>query len=291
MALIVDDTTPLAALRGSVAFIRAEFATAVIYYAVAIGLLVLFSGVSGTFAAVGAPAFTTLVSFLFVVPVLDLLKTAFYGDYQGAVDPPARPEVAVGTQLTGGLRRGVREMVAFVRESPVTHAVALLLLVGGMAVGWVAVEPLVGVFETSIGERISLLVGPTAPLYFFSNNLTVTISIAMGGLALGIPAIGLLLSNGVMIAAVARLEPELAELLAFVIPHGIFEFPAIIIAGALGLHLGAAFLRTWWGGADRQHLADALQRSVWILLGVAVLLGVAAVIEGYVSPYYYRPFL
>ncbi len=291
VALIVDDATPLGALRRSIGFIRAEFANAVIYYAVAIGVLIVFSGVSGTFAALGAPAFSSLASFLVVIPVLDLLKTSFYGDYRGTIDPPSGSEMGLGTQISAGLGRGLRETRAFVRTAPAAHGVSLILLLIGLVAGWLAVEPLVGIVETSIGERLALLFGPTAPLYFFSNNLTVAISITMGGLALGLPAAALLFTNGFMIAAIARLEPAPFELLAFVIPHGIFEFPAIIIAGALGLHLGAAFWRTWLGSADREHLAAALRRSVWVLVGIAILLAVAAVIEGYVSPYYYRPFL
>jgi len=38
-------------------------------------------------------------------------------------------------------------------------------------------------------------------------------------------------------------------------------------------------------------LADTLERAFWVLVGIGMVLAVAALIEGFVSPYYYRPFL
>lgn len=88
-----------------------------------------------------------------------------------------------------------------------------------------------------------------------------------------------------------RLEAAPAELVAFVVPHGVLEVSAIVLAGALGLSLGATAWRRVRGRASRRELADAVDRGFWVLVGLAVVLVVAGLIEGFVSPYYYRPSL
>ncbi|MFW6000618.1 MAG: stage II sporulation protein M, partial [Halorubrum sp.] len=57
------------------------------------------------------------------------------------------------------------------------------------------------------------------------------------------------------------------------------------------VHLGAVSWRTFRGRASRDRLADALETAFWVTVGLGVLFVVAAVIEGFVSPYYWRPFL
>lgn len=291
VAVIVGDRSIGGAIRASGGFIRADFISAVSYYAIAIGVLLGFSGLAGTFTAMGAPAFASLGSFLLVMPALDLLKTVLYGDHRDAVNPVSAPDTPVMTQLRNGFRRGLRETATFVRHMPGYHAISIAALLIGFALGWFMVEPVVGEIEMSVGDRVGTLFAPTAPLYYFSNNWSVAISIGFAGVAAAIPTIIILWINGVITAAAVRLEADPVELLAFVVPHGIIEFPAILIAGALGIHMGVTVWRTWRGTTDRSTLAKTMRRAFWILIGVGILLAIAGVIEGYVSPYYYQPFL
>ncbi|CDK40609.1 uncharacterized protein BN903_59 [Halorubrum sp. AJ67] len=75
------------------------------------------------------------------------------------------------------------------------------------------------------------------------------------------------------------------------VPHGIFEIPALVVSGALGVHLGVVSWRTFRGRASRERFADALETAFWVTVGLGILLGVAGIVEGFVSPYYWRPFL
>lgn len=291
VALVVGDTSIIGALRRSVGFIRGEFMHAVSYWAIAIGVLLGWAAFSSTLAGIGIPSLAALGSFLLVAPALDLLKTVLYGEFRGKVDPLDSPEVGFIAQTKHGLTRGLRETGGFVRAAPWLHAAAFGTLAIGFITGWMAAEPLVGEFEASIDARIAALFPPTAAVEFFGNNWSVALSTAFSGVAAAIPAITSLWFNGFVFAIFFRLEAAPIELIAFVLPHGIIEIPAILIAGAVGFYLGIATWRTWRGRIGRDGLAEALERSFWVLIGVGVLLAVAGLIEGFVSPYYYQPFV
>src|SRR5262249_13550122 len=73
------------------------------------------------------------------------------------------------------------------------------------------------------------------------------------------------------------------DLVTFMMAHGVIELSCIFIAGGAGLLIGSAMLMP--GDLSR---ADALKargmEAVRLMMGVAVLLVVAATIEGFISP-------
>lgn len=290
-AIVVDDVGVVGALRASAGYVRSTPVGAVGYYLLALGVLVVFALVAGALSAVQAQSVVAPLGVLAVSPALDLIKTGLYDDHRDALAPPDSPVASLRTQFVGGLRRGLREVARFVREHPGLHVLAVVVGLVGVAMGWVAAGPLVGSLSTSIVHRLADSVPPVATLTFFGNNWTVAFATAYSGLALGVPAALSLWFNGFLLAVYARLEVAPLTLAAFVVPHSLFELPSLVVAGALGLHLGAVAWRTWRGRADRVALADAMERAFWVLVGLAVLLAVAAVLEGFVSPYYWRPFL
>ena len=287
VAVVVDDTTAVDAVSNTVGFVRSRPLEAGVYYAVALGTAVALAVLSGALAFVDVVTLLSVVSFLFVFPALDLLKTAIYNDYRERLEPPTAPDPSLGGQLRDGVRRGWAEMIAFVRETPGTHALVVVLALGSFWAGWVAAEPIADAVETSISARLESHNPVAATLEFFANNWLVALTTALAGVALVVPAIASLLFNGLAMGFYARTEVDPTELLAFVVPHGIVEIPAILIAAALGVRLGVAGWRTSRGTASRTDLADALERAFWVLIGVGVLLAIAAAIEGFVSPYYY----
>ena len=268
-----------------------QMLAAVGYYAIALGTLLAFSTLVGVLTVVEVQALAAPLAYLAVAPVLDLLKTGLYDAHRGVLSPPSGAVPGLRRQLTSGGRRGVRAVVGFVRESPGLHALALALGLAGAAMGWAVSEPLVGVLDASIAERLADHVPPLAAANFFANNWTVAISTALSGVALAVPAGLSVWFNGVVLGVVARLEVTPIELAAFVLPHGIFEIPSILVAGALGLHLGVVTWRAWRGRMGREALADALERAFWVLVGLGVVLAIAGLIEGFISPYYWRVFI
>lgn len=290
VAVVVDAVGVFASVSRSAGFVRRRPVEAAFYYVVSVGLFVGVGTILSVLAVVGAEAVVSLLVVLVVLPVLDVLKTAFYGDYRGTIAPPSMPERSLRSQFRSGVRRGWAELGAFVRATPGLHALVVALAVVGVWIGWTAADPFVGIVDTSIRARLEGHVPPTATANFFANNWTVALVTAYSGVVVAIPAVVAVLFNGIFFGAVARLEVDLEALVAFVVPHGLLEIPAIVVAGALGLHLGVVGWRALRGRIDRPALAAALERAFWVLVGVGLLLALAAVIEGFVSPYYVRLF-
>ncbi len=118
------------------------------------------------------------------------------------------------------------------------------------------------------------------------NNVKVTFMAYAGGLLAGVGTVLTLVFNGISVGAVtgvfANYDANL-QLWSFLLVHGVIELTAICIAGGAGLWLGSAFLLP--GRLTRgQALVRRGRESVSLIGGTAVMLFVAGIIEGFVSP-------
>ncbi|MWV38573.1 stage II sporulation protein M [Natrialba sp. INN-245] len=291
VAVVVDDAGVFESLSNTVGFVRSRPIGAAFYYVISVGSLLAVSTVSSILVLVEIFVLTTVVITVAVLPALGLLKTALYARYRDRLAPPAMPERSVRGQFRDGLRRGWREMTTFVRETPGIHAAVVVLGLGSFAVGWIVAAPYDGAVEASILARLEGIIPPAFALELFGNNWFVAITTAFSGVVFAIPAIASLLFNGVYMGIVGQLETDPLTLLAFVIPHGVVEIPAIFVASALGVWIGLVTWRASRGRIDRPTFADGLERAFWVLVGIGILLAIAAVVEAFVSPYYFRLFL
>jgi uncharacterized membrane protein SpoIIM required for sporulation len=119
-----------------------------------------------------------------------------------------------------------------------------------------------------------------------TNNIMVTIYTFAFGATFGIGTLFYLAFNGANIASVLALTYRAGfgnALVTFMVAHGVIELTCIFIAGGAGLLVGTAMIMP--GDLTR---ADALKtrgmEAVRLMLGVAVLLVIAGIIEGFVSP-------
>lgn len=119
-----------------------------------------------------------------------------------------------------------------------------------------------------------------------ANNVQVTFFAFAGGILAGLGTAALLILNGMSIGAMLGLYAHhgvAALIWAFIAPHGGLELAAITIAGAAGLWLGSA---VWAPG--RRTRAEALVRrgreAIGLLAGTTMLLVLAGLVEGFVSP-------
>jgi len=129
-----------------------------------------------------------------------------------------------------------------------------------------------------------------APFLFMNNTRAVAVIFVMGLFSFGVLGILLYILNvGIIGGLYALLEllgmNPLPMFLAGVLPHGIFELPALMIGSAVALYMGAALVTPQTGKSMGEVIIELLADWVKIFLGVVVpLLAVAAVIEAYVTP-------
>lgn len=179
-------------------------------------------------------------------------------------------------------------MSEFPRYALVTIAILLFSLVAGVAV--TVTNPEAGqqildmLKEALLGGVIDSTPAELA-VTLFLNNLQACTLMFLGGATLGILTVFIILSNGVVIGSVmefVRQQQGGLYVAAALIPHGIFEIPAFIISGTLGLLLGRALWIEVTANGDAAGEALSLGRT--FLFVVIPLVAVAAVTEAFITP-------
>lgn len=122
------------------------------------------------------------------------------------------------------------------------------------------------------------------------NNLIASIQIIFLGFIplLFLPFLSII-SNSVMLGAVMGAldvltnENILIAFIKYILPHGIFEIPAIIISGAIGVKLCAFICRKTFGKATEEKLLFHIKGCIGIFIFCVIpLLIIAAFIEAVV---------
>jgi uncharacterized membrane protein SpoIIM required for sporulation/ABC-type transport system involved in multi-copper enzyme maturation permease subunit len=129
-----------------------------------------------------------------------------------------------------------------------------------------------------------------APFLFLNNTRAVSVIFLAGLVSFGVLGILLYMVNIGVIGALFGLFQLLGMnpwpmFLAGVVPHGIFEIPALIIGSAAVLYMGATIVTPQTGKSMGEVMLELLADWAKIFFGVVVpLLAVAALIEAYVTP-------
>jgi uncharacterized membrane protein SpoIIM required for sporulation/L-rhamnose mutarotase len=125
--------------------------------------------------------------------------------------------------------------------------------------------------------------------YLMTHNTQVSIFTMALGMTWGIGTIIMLFYNGVILGAISVdyiADGQGKFLAGWLLPHGSFEIPAILIAGQAGLLLGRALI----GRGTRKNLAERLREIsadlVTLIGGVGVMLIWAGLVESFFSQYH-----
>ena len=128
-------------------------------------------------------------------------------------------------------------------------------------------------------------------LFIFDNNLRAILLVFLGGIisfsVLGMIAYLINVSLvGVVLGAIKLIGYSPGLLFAAgLLPHGIFEIPALMLASAVGLRMGVVLVTPQPGKSMGQVVFELLADWSKVLLGVVVpLLAIAALIEAYITP-------
>jgi uncharacterized membrane protein SpoIIM required for sporulation len=127
---------------------------------------------------------------------------------------------------------------------------------------------------------------PAMSAMIITNNIKVSAFAFAGGVTGGIFTTTIIGFNGLMVGTLAALFARRGlgpDFWATIAPHGVIELTAIHIAGGAGFLLAAGLLRP-----GRLRRSDAFarnaRRAATLIIGVAGMLVIAGLIEGFVSP-------
>ncbi|AIQ49529.1 membrane protein [Paenibacillus sp. FSL R7-0273] len=174
---------------------------------------------------------------------------------------------------------------------------ALILFLAGGLLGWISTDSLQRLLAQQL-EGLSSISGELMSsdnpewsfftFIFLNNSIKSVLVIFLGALFGIIPAFFLLI-NGAVIGYLIHLSAlqgvDLFDLIVKgLLPHGIIEIPAIIIACAFGLHFGGRVVKSMFGRRTGdtgwpEFMRQTLTASVWIVL----LLLFAAIIESTIT--------
>lgn len=179
-----------------------------------------------------------------------------------------------------------------------TLAAGAIFLIAGV-LGWVyaeqtahllmpSMEGLENMVETTAELEPQFRAPALAALIFLKNLSVAAFLVLLGYIVLALPTLFVLIVNGGLIGVVARtITADGFPAIAFaagLVPHGIFELPAIFLAA--GFALAAVS-----GRFARHGLPTLRHRFSFIFKTIIPLLLIAALIEVYVTPLVIAPFL
>ena len=141
----------------------------------------------------------------------------------------------------------------------------------------------------SLGELLTAF-GPfqvtTAVFIFLNNAATLLFSFIFSPILCLLPVLVLLVNSTLIsfISVLVAQEESVGFLLAGLLPHGIFEIPALIIGEAAALSFGAMVIMALFSPKRRSQLLPNLKQNLKYLLLAFILLVPAAIIETFVTP-------
>lgn len=143
-----------------------------------------------------------------------------------------------------------------------------------------------GLHESNFEPMANALGSPTMSAYILQHNIGQAFLAFAGGITLGIVTVYVLVFNGLVLGGIAALYNDAGfgrDFWATIAPHGVIELTAVQIAAGAGLLLAAGVLVP-----GRLRRRDALRRNAGraavLIVGVASMLVVAGLIEGFFSP-------
>lgn len=196
-----------------------------------------------------------------------------------------------------------KEQVRLLREFLGTgYRRTALWCAAGMAaaivIGWLAASASPQAADQAIGQFMRMVeesgvtdeAGNLSPLGLLSNNWrAVLMPVLMGFIPFLFLPLLTLISNGCLMGMLApwaqRRGMGLAVYLAGILPHGIFELPALVLSAACGVYLCRNMGRMIFRSERAEPLVDLLSGLLRVmLLLVFPMIAVAAFLEAYVTP-------
>jgi uncharacterized membrane protein SpoIIM required for sporulation len=117
------------------------------------------------------------------------------------------------------------------------------------------------------------------------HNIQVALLAAALGVTFGVGTALLLFENGVLLGAVAVHYTQKGFglfMTAWLLPHGVFEIPSILIAGQAGFYLARLLLRR----SEDRNLRHSMREWLILVAGLALMLVWAGIMEAFFSQHH-----
>jgi len=198
------------------------------------------------------------------------------GKKEGNYNKPQKLKISDGSQK---LQKEFLICWKYLKESKIFFLVILVFLL---------VSALIGIlfpvfFLELINKFIEELARKTAGMTFFQllffilqNNITTAFLGLLSGIILGIFPLLVSLFNGYVIGFVAGKSVDVAgyPILLRLLPHGIFELPALIISLGLGVKLGMFIFAKNSKEQFKYDLENSLRVFVYIIIPLFLIAGI-----------------
>ncbi len=172
--------------------------------------------------------------------------------------------------------------------------ISLVLFVAAVLAGFWAAGKYPQEMEAYLEEMqvfFSSIESPTAWGVFLNilgNNVEAMLMVVLLGIFAGVFSLTFLLANGFVVGVFLYLYYIQGLLPLFVmgiLPHGIFEIPAMLISAAIGFRIGATVVRKIFRKKESltYELAEGIRFTVLYIIPALIL---AAFIEAYITPYF-----
>ena len=172
------------------------------------------------------------------------------------------------------------------------NLVAVCLFGIGIVLGLTAQDTIANFLAEDLAalQELGASLGPfkvtTAIFIFIKNISAVLLSFIFSPILCLLPILALVLNGWLLsfVSAIVAQEKSLGFVLAALLPHGIFELPALIIGEAAALSFGTMVIMALISKERRKLLLPNLKQNLRYIMVACVLLVPAAIIETYVSP-------
>lgn len=195
----------------------------------------------------------------------------------------------------------VKDTFKFFKERLLTHFLGMLIsFTVALAAGYIMAVNTDAEIKMKIFEAVKGIIegagaidgdGNISALGIFINNLRACANITVMGLVpfLFIPYVSVMM-NGMLVGAVLGIvsgsfSQTVIYFVTLILPHGIFEIPAVALSGAMGTSLCILISAKIFGRKREERiLTRAVMTARTFFVMVLPLVAVAAVIEGIVLP-------
>ena len=189
--------------------------------------------------------------------------------------------------------RFTQEMLRYSRRLKPYFVMSVAIFVIGAILGVLAVN-----YHDGLAKRLEqMLVGfidnfrglskPKLVAAIFFNNTVKSAAAIILGTLVGIVPVFFLLINGVALGAIVYISLGTRGIwhsTMAIIPHGIVELPAVLLATSMGLLLGGIVLKRLTRKAQSSWRAEVGQAARFFCAVIVPLLLIAALVEVYLTP-------